>query len=329
MINNFSNFLKESLELERIKSRELQKLRLIPLDNLSASSAISNIIFSEIKRQKFDYEMNLVSLMSLDLNKTKIRNRFRFNDYYKRFYKSRSRGFHFEGLISGLLGGRVSESLDSPYDVITKEGKISCKVVRDLSESVVLKGVSYSLNKYIENYSGSVENKAKLKQLLNESNPVAYLLSTNNNDLRNIAEDLIDSLLKDIDGVLIGVPSEDFELSLYYFDKNKLKNILLTPGMTVNPKTKGSKQIRFSTKIFKLTDSEKSALRGKVKFPKISDDEYSKFLLGDDDTKKVLKYLNTFGERYGVDRFGDNIPQDLISDLSNNPKFFKDMDNLL
>ena len=173
MINNFSNFLKESLELERIKSRELQKLRLIPLDNLSASSAISNIIFSEIKRQKFDYEMNHVSLMSLDLNKTKIRNRFRFNDYYKRFYKSRSRGFHFEGLISGLLGGEVSESLDSPYDVITKEGKISCKVVRDLSESVVLKGVSYSLNKYIENYSGSVENKAKLTQLLNESNPLA------------------------------------------------------------------------------------------------------------------------------------------------------------
>ena len=329
MINNFSNFLKESLDLERIKSRELQKLRLIPLDNLSASSAISNIIFSEIKRQKFDYEMNLVSLMSLDLNKTKIRNRFRFNDYYKRFYKSRSRGFHFEGLIAGLLGGEVSESLDSPYDVITKEGKISCKVVRDLSESVVLKGVSYSLNKYIESYSGNVENKAILKKLLNKTNPVSYLLSTKNNDLRNIAEDLIDSLLKDIDGVLIGIPSEDFELSLYYFDKNKLKNILLTPGMTVNPKTKGSKQIRFSTKIFKLTDSEKSALKGKVKFPKISDEEYAKFLLGDDDTKKVLKYLNTFGERYGVDRFGDNIPQDLISDLSNNPQFFKDMDNLL
>jgi hypothetical protein len=158
---------------------------------------------------------------------------------------------------------------------------------------------------------------------------VSYLLSTKNNDLKNIAEDLIDSLLKNIDGVLIGVPNENFELFLYYFDRNKLKNILLTPGMTVKPKTKGSKQIRFSTKIFRLTDSDKSALKGKIKFPIISDEEYAKFLLGDDNTKKVLKYLNTFGERYGVDRFGDNIPQDLISDLSNNPQFFKDMDNLL
>lgn len=332
MIHNYKsylNFIKESLDIKKIKSRELQKLRLIPLDNFAASEAISNIMFSEIKRQKFDYEMNLTSLMSLDLSKTKIRNRFRFNDYYKRFYKSRSRGFHFEGLISGLLGGEVSESLDSPYDIIIKEGKISCKVVRDLSESVVLKGVSYSLGEYIDNYSGSVENKNILKKLLDEPNPVSYLLSTKNNDLKNIAEDLIDSLLKNIDGVLIGVPNENFELFLYYFDRNKLRNILLTPGMTVKPKTKGSKQIRFSTKIFRLTDSDKSALKGKIKFPIISDEEYAKFLLGDDNTKKVLKYLNTFGERYGVDRFGDNIPQDLIADLSNNPQFFKDMDNLL
>jgi len=326
MVNSFSNFLKESLDLEKIKSRELQKLRLIPLDNLSASNAISNIIFSEINQNNFDYQMDIVSMMSLDLNDTKIRNRYRFNDYYKRFYISRSRGFHFEGLVAGLLGGEISDTLDSPYDIITKEGKISCKVVRNLNEAVVLKGISYSLNSYIKNYYGSEKNKLILKELLNKPNPINYLFSSNNNDLKNIAEDLIDSLLNDIDGVLIGVPLEDFELFLYYFDKNKLKNILLTPDMTVEPKTKGSKQIRFSSKIFELTDSDKSPLRGKIKFPKISDEEYSKFLLGDDDTKRVLKYLNRFGEKYGVEKFGDNIPQDLIFDLSKNKRFFKDIE---
>lgn len=325
----FSQFINERFSLERIKARELQKLRLIPLDNLSASVAISNIIKSEIRREKFNFDRTIVGMMNLDLSKTKIRNRFRFNDYYKRFFESRSRGFHFEGLIAGLLGGNVSESLDTPYDVISEEGKISCKVVRDKSESVVLKGVNYSLSKYIKEYTGSKENLALLKQLLNEPNPISYLLSIKNDDLVNIAEDLIDELLNNIDGLLIGVPKKDFEIELFYFDKNKIKLILLTPGMTINPKTKGSKQIRFSTKIFKLTDIDKKAIQGSIKFPFISDKEYADFLLGNKETKKVLRYLNTFGDRYGVDRLGANIPQDLVVDLSKNPQFFSDMETFL
>jgi hypothetical protein len=125
-ISNFDSYVNEKLDIEKIKSRELQKLRLIPLDNLSSSVAISNIIESEINVQKFDFKRDITSLMTLDLSKTKTRNRFRFNDYYSRFYKSRIRGFGFEGLIAGLLGYQISDSLSSPYDVYSKNIKISC-----------------------------------------------------------------------------------------------------------------------------------------------------------------------------------------------------------
>jgi hypothetical protein len=326
-ISNFDSYVNEKLDIEKIKSRELQKLRLIPLDNLSSSVAISNIIESEINVQKFDFKRDITSLMTLDLSKTKTRNRFRFNDYYSRFYKSRIRGFGFEGLIAGLLGYQISDSLSSPYDVYSKNIKISCKVVKDTSESVVLKGVNDSISEYIRNYRGSSANKKLLKTIEGTSNPIAMLLSSDNTDNINIAEDLIDNLLKDIDGMLVGVPKEDYAIDIYYFDKSRLKNILLIPGMTIQPKTRGASQIRFSSRIFKLQDPDVAPMVGQIKFPKISEDEYESFLVGNSDTRKVLRYLNRFGSMYGVMRLGDNIPQDIISDLSRNPKFVQDMEN--
>jgi len=324
-LHKFISFVNEEIDVEKLKSRELQKLRLIPLDNFSSRYAISNIIESEIRVSEFDFDRTIESLMKLDLDKTKTRNRFRFNDYYQRFYKSRIRGFGFEGLIAGLLGYEISDSLISPYDIYSDDTKISCKIVRDTSESVVLKGVNDSLSSYIQNYDGDPKNKKILKSILGKPNPISFLLAKKNIDQTNIAEDLVDNLLTDVDGMLVGVPKEDFEIELFYFDKSKLKNIILTPGMTIQPKTKGASQIRFSSRIFKLTDPDVKPLKGKISFPKISEEEYETFLLGDENTKRVLKYLNRFGSKYGVRRLGDNIPQDIISDLSKNDTFLSDI----
>ena len=80
--------------------------------------AINNIITAEIDRG-LNFNRTIQGLMSLDLSNTSERTRFRFNNYYQRFIKSRTRGFDFEALVSGLLGGQLSDSLDTPYDVIT------------------------------------------------------------------------------------------------------------------------------------------------------------------------------------------------------------------
>jgi len=317
-------------DVKRAMNRELQKIRLIPLDAEAAEVAINNIITTEIDERGLKFNRTIEGLMNLDLSETSERTKFRFNNYYQRFIRSRSRGLDFEALISGLLGGQISSGLNTPYDLITPEGlKISCKIVRSTSESPVLKGIKSSLSGYINSYTGNEENKKYLQSIESEPNFIAQLVSSQNQDIVNVAEDLIDYLLSDIDGMLLGVPKDNYEISLYYYDKNALKNILKLPGMTTAPKTKNSQQIRFSTKILKLTDSDVTPQRGVIKFPEISIQEYSEFLLGDDKTKEVLDLFNNLGQKYGVGKLGDNIPQDVIRNLSKNERFKIDIRRIL
>jgi hypothetical protein len=317
-------------DLKSAMNRELQKIRLIPLDVEASESAINNIITTEIAFRGLNFNRTIEGLMSLDLSNTSERTRFRFNNYFDRFIKSRTRGYEFESLISGLLKGNISVGLNTPYDLITSEGlKISCKIVRNIEESPVLKGIKVSLGNYINTYSGSEENKKFLRSIEMEPNVISLLINNPNQDIKNIAEDLIGYLLTDVDGMLLGVPSNDFKISLFYYDKNALINILKTPGMTVAPKSKGSQQIRFSNKIFKLTNSDVAPLRGQIKFPEISMKEYSEFLIGDDKTKEVLDLFNNLGQKYGVIKLGDSIPQDVIRNLSKNERFKFDIRRIL
>ena len=227
------------------------------------------------------------------------------------------------------MGGDLSEGLSTPYDLTTPQNeKISCKIVRSAEEAVVLKGVSYSLDNYIKNYNGSEENKEELIQMYNSDNPIDFLIKSENQDFKNIAEDLIDNLLLDVDGMLLGIPNNEMFISLFYFDKEKLKNILKIPGMTIKPKTKGSTQIRFSTKILNLTD-EVGPVKGQITFPTISQLEYSEFLIGDEKTKEILNMFNSVGDKYGVSGLGNNIPQDIIQKLSKNERFKFDLKRLL
>jgi len=315
-------------DLKKVMSRELQKIRLIPLDAEAANDAINNIIIAEIERGLV-FSRTIDGLMTLDLSNVSERSKFRFNNYYQRFVRSRTRGYDFEGLISGLLGGDLSEGLSTPYDLTTPQNeKISCKIVRSAEEAVVLKGVSYSLDNYIKNYNGSEENKEELIQMYNSDNPIDFLIKSENQDFKNIAEDLIDNLLLDVDGMLLGIPNNEMFISLFYFDKEKLKNILKIPGMTIKPKTKGSTQIRFSTKILNLTDKV-GPVKGQITFPTISQLEYSEFLIGDEKTKEILNMFNSVGDKYGVSGLGNNIPQDIIQKLSKNERFKFDLKRLL
>ena len=317
-------------DIKKAMSRELQKIRLIPLDAEAAEAAVNNIITTEISERGLKFDRTIIGLMSLDLGNVSERSRFRFNNYYQRFITSRSRGLDFEALVSGLLGGQMSSGLNTPYDITTPDNlKISCKIVRNTNESPVLKGVKASLGEYINSYTGSEENKKFLKSIEFEPNVISKLINSENQDYRNIAEDLISHLLVDVDGMLLGVPNNDFTISLYYYDKNTIKNILKIPGMTTAPKQKGSQQIRFSTKILKLTSPGVAPIRGKILFPKISTQEYSEFLLGNDKTKEVLDIFNNLGLKYGVGRLGDNIPQDIIRNLSKNERFKIDIRRIL
>jgi hypothetical protein len=168
-------------DLKRIMARELQKIKLIPLDMFSSKEAINNIITAEINRNTISFNRTIASLMSLNLSNVTMRSKFRFDNYYKRFYVSRNRGFDFEGMIAGFLDGDISESKSSPFDIDANGNKISLKTLNSETESVVIKSISNSLKSYYNTYNGSPENKEELLNIFNSENPIKNLVNSKNN----------------------------------------------------------------------------------------------------------------------------------------------------
>jgi hypothetical protein len=312
-------------ELQKLMSRELQKIRLIPLDMFAAKEAISNIIQAENSRKTINFNRTITGLMSLDLSTVTIRNRFRFDNYYRRFIKSRSRGFDFEGLIAGLLDAEISESKTSPYDVVAMDGsQYSLKTLNKLSESPVLKSIKTNFSTYYNNFQGDEEYKEELGAIIQESNPLKWLVDSQDPVFLDIAKNILTEAMSEINGMLVGIPMDNQRIKMYYFSREKLIELGLQTDMINAPKVKGAMQIRFSSKIFK-----DPTISGELIFPDLSKKDYEDFLIGDDSTKRTIETLNNFGQKYGVNGLGRQLPQDIVMDLAKSEKFITDMNFIL
>jgi hypothetical protein len=312
-------------ELQKLMGRELQKIRLIPLDMFAAKEAISNIIQAENSRKTINFNRTITGLMSLDLSTVTIRNRFRFDNYYRRFIKSRSRGFDFEGLIAGLLDAEISESKTSPYDVVAMDGsQYSLKTLNKLSESPVLKSIKTNFSTYYNNFQGDEEYKEELGAIIQESNPLKWLVDSQDPVFLDIAKDILTEAMSEINGMLVGIPMDNQRIKMYYFSREKLIELGLQTDMINAPKVKGAMQIRFSSKIFK-----DPTISGELIFPDLSKKDYEDFLIGDDSTKRTIETLNNFGQKYGVNGLGRQLPQDIVMDLAKSEKFITDMNFIL
>jgi hypothetical protein len=290
----------------------------------SAKQAISNIIDAEIERKTIDFNRTISSLMTLDLTNVTTRSKFRFDNYYKRFYVSRNRGFDFEGMIAGFLNGDISENKNSPFDIMVKDNRISLKTLNNESESVVVKSISESLKKYFSTYNGSPENKEELSVIFKSTNPLKFLVDSKNNDLVNIAEDVVRMTLDGIDSLLIGIPKENNTLDLYYFSKEKIVQMATYRGVLLAPKTSGAKQLRLSSSI--LSDADAT---GTIVFPNLTDEDYENFLIGDETTSTTIEVLNKFGNKYGIRGLGTQLPQDIVMDLAKSEQFITDMNFII
>jgi hypothetical protein len=308
-------------ELERLMARELQKIRLIPLDMFAAKEAISNIITAEVSRGTINFNRQITGLMSLDLSTVTLRNKFRFDNYYRRFVNSRSRGFDFEGLIAGLLDAEISESKISPYDIITTDGGLqSLKTLNSLSESPVLKSIKTNFKYYLENFQGDDEYRRELESIIKQDNPLRFLVDSSDPIFLDIAKDILINALSEIDGMLVGIPMKDQRIKMFYFSKEKLIELGLQAGMIMAPKSKGAMQIRFSSKIFK-----DPTISGELLFPDLTKKDYENFLIGDDNTTRTIQTLDAFGRKYGINGLGRQLPQDVVMDLAKSESFITDM----
>ena len=311
-------------DLKKVIARELQKIKLIPLDMFSAREAISNIIEAEVSRETINFNRTIPSLMSLNLSDVTTRSKFRFDNYYKRFYVSRSRGFDFEGMIAGFLDGEISENKNSPFDINANGQRISLKTLNDDGQSVVIKSVADSLKKYYNAYEGTPENKEQLKNIFLASNPIGVLVDSKNNDLLNIAEDVVEMALEGIDCLLIGIPQQDNKIGLYYFSKETIVRLSTNRATLMAPKSSGAKQIRLSSSILNEAD-----ITGTIVFPSLTDEDYENFLIGDETTKNTINTLNKLGDKYGVRGLGGQLPQDVVMDLAKSQEFITDMNFIL
>jgi hypothetical protein len=263
--------------------------------------------------------------MSLDLSTVTLRNKFRFDNYYRRFVKSRSRGYDFEGLIAGLLDAEISENKTSPYDIVTMGGsRQSLKTLNTLSESPVLKSLTTNFKNYLENFKGDDEYKRELESIVNEQNPLKFLVDSLDPIFLEIAKDILTNAMAEIDGMLVGIPMSDQRIKMFYFSKEKLIELGLQSGMITAPKTKGAMQIRFSSKIFK-----DPTISGDLFFPDLSKKDYEDFLVGDDTTTKTIETLDAFGKKYGINGLGAQLPQDVVMDLAKSEQFITDMSFIL
>ena len=314
----------EQEEIDKVIERELQKIKLIPLDMFSARAAINNIIKAEISRKTINFNRTIESLMSLDLSNVTTRSKFRFDNYYKRFYTSRTRGYDFEGMIAGFLDGEISDSKSSPFDITANGKKISLKTLNASTESVVIKSINSSLKEFLKTYNGSKENRDRLEVIFAKSNPIKELVDTKNNDLINVAEDVVKLALAGIDCLLIGLPLPDNKVELYYFSKDKIVEMVTYRSVLEAPKQSGSKQIRLSSAI--LNEAE---LTGTITFPNLTQEDYENFLIGDDTTTRTIETLNSFGNKYGIRGLGGQLPQDVVMDLSKSEDFITDMNFIL
>ena len=314
-------------DMKKIMSRELQKIRLIPLDAEAAAEAINNITTAEISRKNLDFNREIGGLMSLDLTTVSERSKYRFNNYFHRFVKSKTRGFDFEGMVTGFLGAQLATSLSSPYDIATKQGDlISCKVVRDTNERISLKSIRTGIKDFVEKYEGSQENKDILTGLTQFPNFLELVLTHENPDIKNVGEDVLGFLLSEITGLLVGVPnSQQFGIDLFYYDKSLLIELAKTPGILKAGRSAEAQTISYSAKILKM----KPTKSGFIQFPIVTQEQYAEFLIGNDKTTEIVNIFNALGDKYGTSRLGDNIPQDIIRDLSKNERFKLDIRRIL
>jgi len=314
----------EEQDAEKKLSREIQKIKPIPLDMFGAKYAINNIITAEIGRKTINFDRTISSLLSLDLTNVTTRSKFRFDNYYKKFLVSRNRGFDFEGMIAGFLDGEISTDKNSPFDIVANNQRISLKTLNSESEAVVIKSIVKTVDSFIKNYRGSEENKNQAMSYLRSNNPLKYLFDSGNDDLINIGEDIVNETLSNIDSVLIGIPKKDNKVELFYFSKQKLVSLSKVKGAIVNPKSSGSKQLRFSASILPEAD-----MYGAIKFPLLTNEDYENFFIGDEATNNTINILNNFGMKYGVNGLGSQLPQDIIMDLAKSEKFITDMNFII
>lgn len=329
-------------DMDSIKSKIFRFYTPIPLNRFK-SSFVLQILMKHYKIEPFDIiKTGIIDLRNIGGDEhNKLKNALRFEEYLNDLLGMKnietgveidkaSRGFNFEGLISGLFGGDISRKSDSIYDIKNvntngSQSNCSVKFIEDKTESIRITNIENSL-KLIEDKS------TEYYRILTENNLFDILYSNNTNyykekgdneenynkielernykiefeDLLQYINDFLTNIVfKEVDYFIIGNSYNDEEIEISVISKINLIDFIIENGLQ-SPKNKGKNEIRLHSSI--CDDINYITNKIKIKIPKLSYEE-------------VLKVYNGENRNWASIIFGDwsdKMRTDLIDHIYNN-----------
>ena len=143
-IENFKLFenTKNQEEYDDIMGKLLHLYSSIPLTKQKSERVIKLIL-----KYKF-FPIGGDENGEIDLRYKKPQDQIRFVDYFQSLIDSKeTRGHNFEGFISGIHGGKLSEFSDSKYDVIINNKTWSVKFIDNKKTICSFRRLIYTDNK--------------------------------------------------------------------------------------------------------------------------------------------------------------------------------------
>lgn len=189
----------------------------IPVPKEKSSVVISKIIYNSMGK--------LFTLgENVDINFCKLHDRIRFSDYFDSLLEDKDvRGHNFEGLVSGLFGGKLSVR-GAKWDVILENLKYSVKFVDNST-----KAPEIGRFKYLIRANPEIDSKVR------EAGGLTRVFQSTDSELKLEVWNLIS---KDIEGWILAYPdniNDPTNIVINKVDKQQMFN-LLNQGCVVSPK---------------------------------------------------------------------------------------------
>ena len=282
-IENFKLFenTKNQEEYDDIMGKLLHLYSSIPLTKQKSERVIKLIL-----KYKF-FPIGGDENGEIDLRYKKPQDQIRFVDYFQSLIDSKeTRGHNFEGFISGIHGGKLSEFSDSKYDVIINNKTWSVKFIDN-------KNKAPEIGSFFKLMTEELKQKVKLENGITKifQKDLDFL----NPELKLLKEEIWNVIQTDITGGwLIAYPEENqniLNIVINIIDLETMRKLLFS-GNTTSPKNgaSGLFNLALNSSYTKLTQ------KYRIKIPKFTTAQLKELYLNETETEWAKDVFSNYGK---------------------------------
>lgn len=296
--------IREYDDMRDILVRITRTLGSIPTAKVRASDVIKKVLGSD-KMFTIGNDVNLNELPHL-------KDRIRFYDYYLSFVVNLdSRGYDFEGMVSGLFGGEVVPGAKTKEDVIIGGEYYSIKL------SQPEPGERYSLGSLRKGFEDAMLIMTKDNRVTSNIQTPYDLMRLGSEYDKYKRQMLVSSFsvnggTSDNLNWMFAVLTGDFTIPYCVYTSEELIQLLLNPNNVKSGKSSGKMSISVPQNVV-FSNSSKV---GKIIFPKIERKDLESTLYRTENKRMEDKIADLFGP------FKESIRFDLLTYIRENPQRF-------